>query len=394
MNQYIDVESDGAAEDFVAALRLVLDIHTVPGELRITDDDEAQRLSREVSELRDLADGWPRIPLSNQMQLLSDTIHRIIAQPERTEERSSLWVPGVRPNVLVDYSPLVLSTSSTRAHSAVPRRSIAGNLSWVLLDESPVSLRLIDGDEIDSRESFKQLLETAIDDFSLDTIDGWASLDDAVFSPASDDPHLPTQVLRPGGLSSLPFEGDRVVFMPTRTSVVVAPATNPEAVARAAELIEYFGDTSQHMSLRPIVGRHGNWQLFEPAPEHPAHVACARLRLLEAVAIAEYQKVLLADLVDPEIHIGSLQLVETGTQRQSLATWVSQTRSLLPKADLVALADDNGAPLFAVPWDDVQRIAGARLHQTDHFPTRWLTFDSPNETELKALEEARVPLAG
>ena len=79
----------------------------------------------------------------------------------------------------------------------------------------------------------------------------------------------------------------------------------------------------------------------------------------------------------------------------SWARWVRQvTNGLLPRADLVALGDnDHPDARFTVTWQDAFRLAGDALQEdADYDPPRWRHRGWPDNDTLALLRANAVPL--
>ena len=219
----------------------------------------------------------------------------------------------------------------------------------------------------------------------------WADLDDSIFSPVGHSSDRIARLLLPGGLSTLPIDSrEQVVFLPTTESAIVVPSDRAAAVARAAELVEFFIDPATQISLLPIVGNDGKWRPFEPSPDHPAHDPWRHLLILDRAIVADAQRSALELISRSELHVAPLLTIQVGNSLHTACSWTQGIETLLPEADIVGLTDSNGEVRFLVPWEAVARLVSHRLFRTGHNPPRWLTVDFPNEDELDALEIVRL----
>jgi len=393
----LDWEPD--LEDFGSALRYVVAAHTLPGESLLEYAESARVFARKTVELDVLESQWQRLPSTRRLGLLSDAVTAIgAAHKEQIAGDSAELLPAVRPTTLLDTAPFASSHlgSVIGPEYTVPRRTIGGNLHWVLVDETPVSLRLVDKDDLaEWNQSFDRLLDTAMANFPIRPVDRWASIEDSIFSPAVEDEFLATRVLHPRGLDEIPFSGEAVLFLPTRSTVIIAPASNQSAVARAAELTQFFVDMTQPLSLVPLIGENAQWRAFSPPADHRAHDACARLAAIDEVAAAEYQRAILTDFAAGDVHLVPLQLLDADDADGagipvSVCTWSEHSPALLPHADVVAFSNSGEDMPFLVPWEAVLATCGHRLTKTQHRPTRYLTYDYPTASEIATLYSLRL----
>ena len=145
----------------------------------------------------------------------------------------------------------------------IPRRHVAGEINCVLISEADGSAKILnDEDLLATNETFDELLDSTLSKEPNAPIEDWVSIDDQIFRPLTNDDSVASRVLRPGSLEKLPFDGKPVLFLPTPTTAIVAPANNPEAIARAAELVPHFTDAEHHLSLRPLIRWTDRWQIL------------------------------------------------------------------------------------------------------------------------------------
>ena len=295
--------------------------------------------------------------------------------------------------VIVDHAPLVQRSigTATPEDAQIPRRPIARNLHWVLVTTTPQGNRLVNNADIErTSRSFDQLVDDAMQDFEVGAIERWASLDDSVFVPVIDGSSTTSRILHPRGSLDLPFTGAAVLFLPSTSNAIVAPATNHYAVKRAAELADYFADASQPLSLNPLIGRHGRWQSFRPSKSHAAHDACARLAVLQEHVETEYQGQLLNEFFKGEVKASAVRRIETDEAWLSLCHWARDVPTLLPKTDIIGFTSRSGTSPFFTPWETVTAICGTRLLRTQHNPVRYLACDYPSIAQLRELRRARL----
>ena len=264
--------------------------------------------------------------------------------------------------------------------STPPRRRIARDLHWM----------------VDAPPHIAETPDVADIDAALDTAtrspghSAWGNLNNSIFSPVVESTEEIARLLLPGGLTNLPLhDSEAVLFIPTVDSAVISPADDWEAVSRACDLVQFFSDPAGRISLQPLVGRDGQWQPFEPPPDHPAFRSCRRLSILDRVHVADAQTVALNSVAHPELHVAPLIPIEILGSWQTACSWSRGTETLLPRADLVELANDHGEGSFLVPWEAIENVVSHRLLRTGHHPSRWLTIGFPNSNELDALEVTR-----
>jgi hypothetical protein len=90
----------------------------------------------------------------------------------------------------------------------------------------------------------------------------------------------------------------------------------------------------------------------------------------------------------------TLQQRETGGYA-SYSVWSKTVPTLLPKTDLIAFFDptkpESQRMLGLAKWEDVMRIAGDLLLDTEMFPARFYVSKFPNDEQLAAvIQELRL----
>lgn len=272
---------------------------------------------------------------------------------------------------------LVKGAAGAGTRPEIASQHIARDLFWQLqLDPSTT--------ETMDTTTAAELLSAALDAPESSEISRWACLDETIFSPIFVDGD-PLQVLLPGAMASAPFDGDCIVFLPTRSCAIMVPANRADAVSRAAALVEFFYDAQDLLSFQPLIGRDGSWSGFNPTPDHLAYDACARLEVLDRVAIERAQREILVSVVAPAIEFGALQVLVSGSALWTVCTWNQGTETLLPEADAIRFSSAQDEPPMIVKWDAAISIVGERMLRTGHEPARWLTSGYPSPGELAAL---------
>ena len=88
----------------------------------------------------------------------------------------------------------------------------------------------------------------------------------------------------------------------------------------------------------------------------------------------------------------TLHQSETGGY-ESYSVWSKTVPTLLPKTDLVAFVDpaktESQRMLGLAKWEDVMRIAGDLLLDTQMFPARFYVSKFPSEEQLAAVVFSR-----
>jgi hypothetical protein len=215
----------------------------------------------------------------------------------------------------------------------------------------------------------------------------FAPLRPGVFVSQWRDGHDASRLLFPDLISALPVQGDPVVMVPTRDTLLIAGADDRDALhALADAAAETLSTTDQPLSARPLRLSDGKWIDFALDDEDLAPFT----DLMRGQWTREYaeQKQLLDQL---HAQSGDDILVAAYAPMQNRNTgkpfcmtfWVDGFVNLLPRADSVVLK--SAAEVIVAPWRAAKAIIGHRLISTDHYPIRHRAESFPDAAELEQL---------
>lgn len=196
--------------------------------------------------------------------------------------------------------------------------------------------------------------------------------------------------------------GTVVAVAPDRELLLLVDTDDHDAAAEVLDAaLERYQSAARQLSPVPYLITETGIAPWEPPPGHPAGSLVDKAsHLLAAVEYAQ-QRTRLEELFaasGERAHVAKHTLLQAadGSYR-SCATWVRQVDDgLLPQADLLLFADNDDLDAdFAVPWDDVLRIAGDLLHEDPACdPPRWRYTSWPDDAALAALRSESVPFPG
>lgn len=207
---------------------------------------------------------------------------------------------------------------------------------------------------------------------------------------AWDDGYDSSRMLLPELFAGLAGGGRPVVMVPTR-GLLMACSDQSDA-ALEAMLKAAIDAMREEKMLSPRMLRlvDGRWQVFVP----PAHAR--RLNSLAKYADGNdyrLQKELLkarAAASGQDLYIATYMVGKTGPEqrRTSACTWTRGIPSLLPRTDLLCLADpaSDDAPV-TVAWEAALPVIGALMRRTDDCPPRYLVQAFPSPAQLAQLAD-------
>lgn len=211
-----------------------------------------------------------------------------------------------------------------------------------------------------------------------------------VFGGIWDDGYDSSRMLLPELFEGVIGSGRPVLMVPTRGLLMVC--SDKIEVALAAMLKAAIEAMREEKMITPRMLRlvDGRWQVFVP----PAHAR--RLNSLAKYADGNdyrLQKELLkarAANSGQGLYVATYMVGKTGPEqrRTSACTWTRGVPSLLPKTDLLCLADpaSDQAPI-TVAWNAALPVIGALMQPTGDCPPRYLVEGFPNALQLAQLAE-------
>ena len=245
--------------DFDTAIRFLLAKYAPDGVPVTEGDNDSLFVGDRRTNLGNLRQRWSELDQIDRFPWLEASIADVSAQTDRADELDlSRLRPGVRSRAFLEIAPLmaVIQQGHFDDSYKIPSRPLAGDLEWVLIWDTPQTMSAVNNGQLEGwGKDFDTLFEVARSNFAVEPIQEWGVMDKRVFMPASADDYLGSQVFLPGGLDALPFSEERVVFHPTRTSVVIASASDPDGIAMAAGMTRELAGSAGPASLSPVVGR-------------------------------------------------------------------------------------------------------------------------------------------
>lgn len=355
-------------------------------------DDDRLQVGDLFIALANLRAKWNQLDQADRLPWLRETLPALVSPPpipDRLQTTRPLR-PGIRPRSMLESARLANLTNEVdpqhfHHRSLIPHQDFGADLVTVLLWDTPATMSVIDGAQLDDWEAdFDDLLPVAIDNLDELPESGWTSMYKQVYSSLDEDDYAGARMLRPGYLDSTGLSGELVILHPNRCRLIVAAVDDARGIAKACERVfEEIGAPSP-VSLRPLVGRPGNWRPLAVPPSHPAHEMWQRLCHLNDQMIHNSLRQPLQNLLGSDVTIGNYDIVEgaDGAYR-SVTTWTDGVPSLLPRTELINLVNDWGT--VTAPWDEVRQLVGPLIEPTEHYPELWRVVDFPRPQELTKL---------
>lgn len=303
------------------------------------------------------------------------------------EEALPRLVPKVRPRF--HYEAL-----SLREGAAGPVfRPMAGSFALSLALDDP-------GWELDVSErelrawgaDFDALLQKARSNLlKRGGVEGFRALRPGFYRSLWQDGLDCSRVLLPGMLMGLPLQGDPVVVLAARDTLLVAGSEDPRALGWILEAaLQFAGEDPRSTNGCPLRLRHFHWEPWEAGASHPAAHLLARVRRRRLMEEYSRQKTLLDRLHRQSgrtVAVAALQLERDpcGIMGSRTILPLGVEEGWLPEADLLGVQDPGKGTCHWLPWNVARQRLGDLLEPLGLFPERYRVKDGQGPEGLGAL---------
>jgi hypothetical protein len=193
-----------------------------------------------------------------------------------------------------------------------------------------------------------------------------------------------SRLLLPGVLRRLKLQGDPVVLLPNRDTMLVVGSEDPVGLRWALEgAMEFLGEDPRALNGSPLRLRDFEWEPFQVGSGSPVCPLLTRLERRRLMEDYGRQKALLDQrhgAAGKAITVAPLALEKRrGGEAESCTVWSEgMGEAWLPVADRVKLAWVLGGERgrVSVPWDRVQARLSHLLEPVGLFPERY-RFKAP-----------------
>jgi hypothetical protein len=198
-----------------------------------------------------------------------------------------------------------------------------------------------------------------------------------------------SRMLLPGVLRQLRLEGEPVVLLPNRDTLLVVGSDDPPSLRWALEgAMEFLNEDPRSLNGCPLRLRNYQWESFHAPTEPSIRPLLGRIEQRRLKDEYNHQKVLLDrrhGSLGKDITVAPFHLEKTPAGHTASFTVWSQAmgEAWLPEADRVRL--DLDAVQAWVPWAAVQRQLSHLLEPVGLFPERYRFKATPRPDLLAGL---------
>lgn len=212
-----------------------------------------------------------------------------------------------------------------------------------------------------------------------------------------DDDYDSSRVLLPSIFDDLPLDGDPVVLLPNRVTLLVAGENDHSGIrtilAKAEQIVV---ERAKPQNPSPLVVRNGEVADFEVGQESPIFHEVQRAKKVAALSTYQGQKANLDSFYEKsgkDLFVASYTLQQKPSgEYSSQSVWSRGVATLLPETDFVAFYDDDLPEkeqiIGQVPWSRVVAVLGDLMLDTKMFPPRYYVSKFPTRSQLAELSQA------
>jgi len=215
-----------------------------------------------------------------------------------------------------------------------------------------------------------------------------------VFIGTWHDDYDSSRALLPELFADLPLDGDPVVALPNRLTLLVTGSSDMDGLkAMLAKAEQIMRSEAKPQNPAPLLLKDGQITDFYVEAASPVFNDVQRNHYLAALATYQEQKELLEKFyakTGKDYFVASLILSQRDRgEYVSHAVWSRNVATLLPVADEVVFFDDQRPEsqriIGRVPWARVQAILVDLMLDTKMFPARFYVSKFPSAEQLKQL---------
>ena len=320
--------------------------------------------------------------------------------PDSFAEAKPKLMPLVRAHGTLEYLRLHNVLFSEGKCDPLAARVLSADADLILAVDTEHAIPMLNASTLENwGVSFDEAFAAALDNLRDADLLKFEPVMPGLFVSATCDSYEVSRIMFPDVVHRLDIGCDPVVMAPTRSRLLAASSTNPEAMMTMVDLAIRLC----HDEGRTVSATMYRYQDGLPVEYHPAHPGVrARLADLRHNFLAEdyaTQKSLLDKIHEKtgtDLFVASYQAVtdsESGAI-SSFAVWTEGVDTLLPDVDLVALVRDDGRGQLGVTkvvrWEEMCAAAGLAPAPEGGYPARYRVKAFPPPDIVAALEA--IPL--
>jgi hypothetical protein len=312
------------------------------------------------------------------------------------EEAKSKVVAAVREQALFSFT--TLSWELEGGGKTEPKVALEPISAWFtrcLVLDFPEYVTMVSSENLKTwGVSFDELFETGLAKLRNHTSPKFEKQPGFYIGGWHDD-YDNSRILIPEVFAPLGLDGDPVVSLPNRNLLLVTGSENHDGIRAMLQHAEEIVRTtkSRPMNPAPLILGDGEIADFSVTENSPIFNDVERAKKISALIYYQQQTESLMKLYEQKgkdlfVAKYTLNQSERGGY-ESYSVWSKTVATLLPKTDLIAFFDpakpEAQRMLGLAKWEEVIRIAGDLLLDTQMFPARFYVSKFPSEEQLAAV---------
>lgn len=301
-------------------------------------------------------------------------------------------LPAVRARAYVEAVRFSASMQDTMSASERAYTPFGTDAVVLLAYDSDDSMSILFDKQIEALGvPFATALDAALDNLRDRSVDAFVRRPDGVCVADWNDAYDSSRILLPDLIHRAGFN-DPVAMIPTRDQLLVAPASNRDALLAMLDLAqECHAQEGRTISAAMFAFTDGQARDYQPTDAEVA-LRLAHLKLRYLADDYASQKQMLDEQHEKQgidVYVASFMLVQRGEHDLfSVCSWSQDVDSLLPRTGQVALATFNEAGeahhAGTVDWAQLERVAGHLMQlEPDVFPPRYRVSRFPDLAALQ-----------
>ena len=319
---------------------------------------------------------------------------RISSRPEAFEEAKNNLVTVIREKALFIFTDLAQRIAGNGKGIHVAAEPITAWFCKTLVIDFPGAISSVGEDDLKKwNVGFEEAAEAGVQYLRNCTTPRFVP-ENGYFVGVWNDDYDSSRLLLAELFGHLPLEGDPVIVIPNRLTLMVTGSGQPDAIkamlAKAENIVQTI---ARPQNPAPLVIRNGEIADFTVGKSSPVFNEVRRAFCLAALIYYQQQKELLDKLHEKngkDLFVAkyTLNQLKDGSY-QSCAVWSKGVIALLPRTDVIMLYDpekpEKERSLGFVAWDKLVSLAGSLMLDAEMFPERYYVSKFPDEDQLKNL---------
>jgi hypothetical protein len=307
------------------------------------------------------------------------------------EEAKSKVVAAVREQALFSFTTLWSELEGGKTEPKVASEPISAWFVRCLVLDFPEYVSMVSPENLKTwGVSFDELFETGLARLRNHTSPNFEKQPGFYMGGWHDD-YDNSRILIPEVFAPLDLDGDPVVCLPNRNLLLVTGSENHDGIKAMLKHAEEIVQTKPRpMNPAPLILKDGEVADFSVTENSPIFSDVERAKKISALIYYQQQTEHLMKLYEQKgkdlfVANYTLNQRETGGY-ESYSVWSKTVATLLPKTDLIAFfgptKPESERVLGRAKWEEVMRIAGDLLLDTQMFPARFYVSKFPTDEQL------------